>query len=70
MGKLLCVSIDEPLSPGIPFSQQFILYQMWTTYIIFKTFEEYLWELKHAETNGQTDWMQKFLTFFKNVNNV
>ena len=51
----MCVSVDDPLAPCITFSMRFILYQIWTTYINFKKYEEYLRELDLKQTDGQSD---------------
>ena len=46
-GKLLCSSVDLYLL----FSIQFRLYQIWMTYMNFKTLEDYLRELELAHTD-------------------
>ena len=47
IGKLLCASVEEPLTLYITFSVSFILYQVLIASINFKTFEEYLRESVH-----------------------
>ena len=72
IGKLLCISMGEPLTVYIPFSQQFILYQILTAYINFATFKEYLRDVESAQTDGHIDVpnAQILLNFLKSVNNV
>ena len=63
--KLLCVSVDEPLVPCISFSILPILYQMWKAYINLTTFEEYLWQLESAQTEGQADRQAEWINIFQ-----
>ena len=46
-----CVSVDEPLALHVSLSMRSILYQICTTCMNFKTNEEYLQELEHAQAD-------------------
>ena len=60
---------DEPLTPLISFSIQSILYQIRID-INFKTFEEHLWELERAQTDGQIDRQTEFINILQLCWNV
>ena len=69
----MCVFADEFLATYTLFSIEFILYQILRTYINSTTFEEYLRELKCAQTDGQTErktneTQKYFFNFIENVN--
>ena len=55
MRKVLCDSVHEPLILYIQFSIISIQYQIWITYINFKTLGEYLRELERGQSDRQTN---------------
>ena len=64
-GQLSCTLVAEVLVVYGWISIRWMLYQVWITYINFKTSEEYMQELDSAETDRQTECINIFKLYWK-----